>query len=80
MNLETGTVSLKTLLLVAIGVFGIGIAWQAVLGAQTEHTKQIEAIRQTVAGNQIKMDKLTFVICMETPDSVARCRSLGLVQ
>lgn len=80
MNIEAGTVSLRTMVIVAIGAIGTGIAWQAVIGTIEESKAEVSIIKRAVEQNQSKVDKLGMVICLETAESAARCRHLGLMQ
>ena len=79
-NVESGVVSLKTLIAVAVAAIGLGIAWQGVLGTMQENAREVAEIRDLVKGNQTKVDKLTFVICMQDDASAFRCKQLGLLQ
>ena len=79
-SVDDGVVSLKTLVAVAVGAIGLGIAWQGVLGSMRENAAEVAEIRDTVRANQEKVDKLGFVICMQNNDSAARCKQIGLLQ
>lgn len=80
MNIETGTVSLRTMVL-AIGVaVGAGISWQAVLGGIKADADEQAEIKKALKSNEAKVDRLAMVICLADEAAAMRCKQLGVLQ
>lgn len=74
--LDRGRVGVGTLLWVAGVCITAAIGWNDVKLAAAAQEKRIGQLERESG----KIDKLTMVICLDTPERVARCRALGLLQ
>jgi hypothetical protein len=80
MNIETGTVSLKTMLAAMAVAVGAGIAWQAVLSNIEQARAEKAEIKQALAAHDAQMNTLTMVICLQNDATAMRCRQYGALQ